>query len=95
MSARTTITWGCCVKKVRRLVRLGRVTLGFVLVIVGVAMLFLPGPGLSTLVTGLILLAKEFRWARWVLKRLTGRLVRLVIYMKTVIDRAEPGRKRR
>lgn len=95
MSARTTFIWGCCVKKVRRLIRLGRVTLGFVLVIVGVAMLFLPGPGLSTLVTGLILLAKEFRWARWVLKRLTGRLVRLVIYMKTVIDRAEPGRKRR
>jgi uncharacterized protein (TIGR02611 family) len=36
---------------------------GMALVALGLAMLVLPGPGLLTMVAGLTLLAREFRWA--------------------------------
>jgi uncharacterized protein (TIGR02611 family) len=43
---------------------------GFVLLIAGVAMLVLPGPGWVTIALGLAILAKEYAWARWLLARL-------------------------
>jgi hypothetical protein len=46
---------------------------GFGLLLVGAALLILPGPGVPVLVAGLALLSLEFRWARrlrdWVLRR--------------------------
>jgi len=46
---------------------------GFGLLLVGVALLILPGPGIPVLVAGLALLSLEFHWARrlrdWVLRR--------------------------
>lgn len=51
----------------RRFQRLSRVvavtTAGFLLLTVGVALLFLPGPGLLLIVAGLAVLAGEYRWA--------------------------------
>jgi hypothetical protein len=42
---------------------------GVTLIAIGVALLVLPGPGWLTIFGGLALLATEFAWARWLLKR--------------------------
>ncbi len=44
-------------------VRVARMTLGFVVVILGVAMLVLPGPGILAIAGGLFILAKDVAWA--------------------------------
>lgn len=45
------------------IVRLGRMTLGFIIVIVGIVALPLPGPGWLIILAGLSILAKDFAWA--------------------------------
>jgi len=50
--------------------------LGWVLVLLGLAALVLPGPGLLLLVIGLALLAREYEWARRHLDPLRLRAVR-------------------
>jgi uncharacterized protein (TIGR02611 family) len=47
--------------------RTGSEVLGWVLVVVGLALLVLPGPGLLALVAGIALLAQHYHWARRVL----------------------------
>ena len=42
---------------------------GFTVMIIGVALLVLPGPGLLTIALGLAILATEFDWARALLER--------------------------
>lgn len=44
--------------------------LGGALVVAGIALLFLPGPGILVLVAGLALLAREYLWARRLRDRL-------------------------
>jgi uncharacterized protein (TIGR02611 family) len=44
--------------------RIGVSIAGFVLVIVGLAMLVLPGPGLLLIIAGLAILATEYVWAQ-------------------------------
>jgi hypothetical protein len=48
--------------------------LGLLLCAVGIALLFLPGPGLLVLAAGVALLATEFRWVRTLLTRAKARL---------------------
>jgi uncharacterized protein (TIGR02611 family) len=48
--------------------------LGFTIVLVGVAMLVLPGPGLLVIAAGLAMLALEFAWAERVLERTLERM---------------------
>ena len=43
--------------------RIGRIGAGFGLIIAGVFMLVLPGPGIVTIVGGLALLSKDLEWA--------------------------------
>jgi len=43
---------------------------GSTLVVAGVAMLVLPGPGVITLFAGVAILAAEFRWAEILLRRM-------------------------
>jgi len=43
--------------------------LGFTIVLVGIAMLVLPGPGLLVMALGFAMLALEFAWAERVLER--------------------------
>jgi hypothetical protein len=46
--------------------RIARVVSGFVLLVAGVLMLVLPGPGIAAIAAGLALLAQDFPWAhRW------------------------------
>lgn len=47
--------------------KLGRLFIAIMALLVGVAMLVLPGPGLLTIAIGLGILGKELRWA-WVLR---------------------------
>jgi len=46
------------------MIRVARVLGGFILVIAGMLMLVLPGPGILTILGGLALLGTEFAWAR-------------------------------
>jgi Putative transmembrane protein (PGPGW) len=50
---------------------------GFALLLLGISMLALPGPGLLTIVAGLAILAAEFIWARQLLDRLGGLATRI------------------
>ena len=52
-----------------KVVRAAVVLAGFVVVLVGLAMIPLPGPGLLVVAAGLALLALEFVWAERVLER--------------------------
>ena len=56
------------------LVRIGRVTLGVIVLIAGLLMLPLPGPGLVTIAAGLALLASDVPYARKLLERVRKRL---------------------
>ncbi len=54
--------------------RLWRTILGSALILAGIAMLLLPGPGLVTIAAGLLVLSREYAWARrryeWMQSRL-------------------------
>jgi uncharacterized protein (TIGR02611 family) len=60
-----------------RVIRVAKVVGGFVLLVAGIAMIALPGPGWLTIVAGLAILAGEFIWARRLLDRLKHHAGRL------------------
>jgi tellurite resistance protein TerC len=47
---------------------------GFTVLIIGIAMILLPGPALIVIPLGLAILATEFLWARRLLKKLKNAL---------------------
>lgn len=57
-------------------VRVGRMILGFAVLLSGIAMLVLPGPGVVAMAAGLVILSKDFKWAdralRYLRKRTPG-----------------------
>jgi uncharacterized protein (TIGR02611 family) len=55
-------------------VRLARMTLGSILLVAGVLMLALPGPGWITIAAGLAVLSKDVAWADRALERVRKRL---------------------
>ena len=57
-----------------RLLRIPFAALGFTIVLVGLAMLVLPGPGLLVMAVGFAMLALEFAWAERVLERTLDRM---------------------
>jgi uncharacterized protein (TIGR02611 family) len=57
-----------------RFLRIGFAFFGFIVVLAGVAMLVLPGPGLLVIAIGLGILALEFAWAERLLERTVDRL---------------------
>ena len=44
--------------------RIARITAGFSLIVVGILLLVVPGPGILTILGGIALLSNEFPWAR-------------------------------
>ncbi|PYT74339.1 MAG: hypothetical protein DMG39_03835 [Acidobacteria bacterium] len=50
---------------------------GFTLLILGIIMIFTPGPGTPVILMGLGLLAAEFVWARRVMERIKRETARL------------------
>jgi uncharacterized protein (TIGR02611 family) len=59
-----------------RLYRLVFAVAGFTVLLAGLAMLVLPGPGLLVIVIGLTILALEFAWAERMLERTVDRMER-------------------
>ena len=59
------------------LVRTGRVVLGFLLLIVGLVLLVLPGPGWLTIFFALTVLAADFAWAAWLIHQMKKQETRL------------------
>ena len=57
--------------------RIARVVGGFILIIAGIAMLVLPGPGILTILGGLALIGQEFAWAQRIVDRVKAALSRL------------------
>lgn len=57
-----------------RLLRIGFALFGFLVVLAGLAMLVLPGPGLLVIALGLGILALEFAWAERLLERTVDRM---------------------
>jgi uncharacterized protein (TIGR02611 family) len=57
--------------------RIGITVAGFAVLLAGVAMLVLPGPGLLVMVGGLAILATEYAWAKKPLDAMRARLARL------------------
>jgi uncharacterized protein (TIGR02611 family) len=49
---------------------------GFTIVLIGIAMLVLPGPGLLVMAAGLAMLALEFAWAERVLERTLNQMTK-------------------
>lgn len=58
------------IKSLQQAKRFLSILFGFTLLILGVAMLLLPGPGVLTIFLGLGILAAEYVWARRLLDRL-------------------------
>lgn len=59
-----------------RLYRLVFAVAGFTVLVAGLAMLVLPGPGLVVIVIGLTILALEFAWAERALERAVDKMER-------------------
>jgi len=70
-------------KKVRRLI-IGVV--GFTILLIGIALLVLPGPAFIVIPVGLALLATEFVWARKLLKKVKGQIEKATKRSKNKID---------
>ena len=67
--------------------RVRRIVVGVIggtVVLIGIALIVLPGPSSLVIPIGLIILASEFAWARWILNR-----------GKRVINEARHGKWRR
>ena len=51
--------------------------MGGTVLVIGVAMLVLPGPGILTIAAGLVILATEFVWARRAMRNAKGAVARV------------------
>ena len=67
--------------------RYAKITGGFVLLIAGVILLPLPGPGILVIALALAVLAGEFAWARKLLDRIKHQVEKLRL------KRSPPGRR--
>jgi len=78
------------IETLRQAKRVIRVVVGFTLLIVGVLLLILPGPGWVTIFFGLALLAAEFAWARRLLDRLKSTVNQVKRSAQSVVQRRSP-----
>ena len=63
-------------KTFRRIKRMVIAIIGFTVLLVGIAMLVLPGPAILVIPLGLAILATEIVWARRLLKRVRDKFPR-------------------
>lgn len=64
-------------RTIQQVRRVFLVLAGFTLVLLGIIMVFTPGPGTPVILLGLALLAAEFVWARRIMERLKRESARL------------------
>ncbi len=60
------------VKTLSQAIRIVKIVFGFTLLIVGIALIVLPGPATVVIPAALAILATEFVWARKLLKKFNG-----------------------
>jgi uncharacterized protein (TIGR02611 family) len=72
-------------RTVEQVRRLSRIVGGFTLLLIGLVMIFTPGPGWVVILLGLGLLAAEFVWARRLMERIKreSQRVRSVVWRVT------------
>ena len=63
----------CLLKSLRKVRRLTIAVIGFTVLLIGIALLVLPGPAIIVIPIGLTILASEFVWARNILKKIKKR----------------------
>lgn len=70
-SYRPTLLWGVEHPVLRALLHLGKNLLGVIVLLMGVVMLVLPGQGVLTIITGLLLMdfPGKYRFERWLVHR--------------------------
>ena len=61
-------------KTIRRIKRMVIAVVGFTVLLIGIAMIVLPGPAILVIPLGLAILATEFLWARRLLKKFKNTL---------------------
>ena len=76
------------IKTMQQAKRFARIFFGFVLLALGLVMIFTPGPGWLFIVLGLGILAAEFVWAHRLLTRLKGQAQRVRNIVVQRFDRA-------
>jgi uncharacterized protein (TIGR02611 family) len=64
-------------RTIRQVRRIFLVLAGFTLLLLGIIMVFTPGPGTPVILLGLALLAAEFVWARRIMERVKRESARL------------------
>lgn len=62
------------VKTIRQAKRVIIIIIGFTVLLIGIFMIFLPGPGLVVIPLGLLILASELAWARVLLNQVKERI---------------------
>jgi len=58
------------IRSLQQAKRIVRIVVGFTILLVGLAMIVLPGPAIVVIPAGLAILATEFLWARRLLERM-------------------------
>jgi uncharacterized protein (TIGR02611 family) len=61
-------------KTIRQIKRIFIAIVGFTVLLIGIAMIVLPGPAILVIPLGLTILATEFVWARRLLKKVKSKL---------------------
>jgi len=70
--------------------RIAIAVMGTTVVLLGVAMLVLPGPGILTIILGLMLLGVEFAFARRWVERVKKKTGQAVVYARSRARRSGP-----
>ena len=78
------------VETLRQAKRIVKIVVGFTLLILGILLLVLPGPGWVIIFFGLALLAAEFAWARRLLDHLKAAAGQVKKTAQAVVQRRTP-----
>ncbi len=60
--------------------------IGFTILLIGIALLVLPGPGLLVIILGLIVLAGEFVWAKHILNKVRSKVKKVIRKEKNIVS---------
>ena len=79
----------------KRIVRQTWITVaGTVVVLIGLVLLILPGPGLVIIIAGLAILGTEFDWARRIMEPLKRQLEQAKTKLTEIIKENQPPKDR-
>jgi uncharacterized membrane protein YbaN (DUF454 family) len=71
---RSRLGWDSLPQTLRRII-VG--IMGGTILLVGIALIVLPGPAFIVIPLGLVILGSEFAWARWLVRRAKGMLAKV------------------